>query len=92
MCDADMMRFLRQMQDGSGHTAEQLARALLERTRIYRQVQGWFERFDIIVMPTLSRTALPIEERLFEPIDIEGKPAGSIRQAWYPYTWAPSAI
>ena len=86
MCDADMMRFLRQMQGGSGHTAEQLARALLERTRIYRQVQGWFERFDIIVMPTLSRTALPIEERLFEPIDIEGKPAGSIRQAWYPYT------
>lgn len=77
---------LRQMQGGEKHTAEDLARALLERTKIYRKVQGWFERFDVIVMPTLSRTALPIGERLFEEIDIEGKPAGSIRRAWYPYT------
>jgi aspartyl-tRNA(Asn)/glutamyl-tRNA(Gln) amidotransferase subunit A len=77
---------VRQMQGGEGHTAEDLARALLERTKIYRKVQSWFERFDWIVMPTLSRTALPIEEKLFEEIEIEGRKAGSIRKAWYPYT------
>ena len=49
-------------------------------------MQGWFDRYDIILTPTLSRTALPIQERLFDPIEIEGKSAGSIRKAWYPYT------
>jgi aspartyl-tRNA(Asn)/glutamyl-tRNA(Gln) amidotransferase subunit A len=77
---------MRQMAGGEDHTAEMLARALLERTRIYRKVQTWFDRFDVIAMPTLTRTALPIEERLFEPIEIEGKPVDTVRKAWYPYT------
>lgn len=77
---------LRQMEGGEGHTAEMLARAYLERTRVYRQIQGWFDDFDVIVTPTLTRTALPIEERLFEPIEIEGKPVDTVRKAWYPYT------
>jgi len=77
---------VRQMAGGGQHTAEMLARAALQRTAIYRKVQSWFDRYDIILMPTLSRTALPIQERLFEPIEIEGKMVDSIRKAWYPYT------
>lgn len=77
---------VRQMAGGGQHTAEMLARAALQRTAIYRKVQGWFDRYDIILTPTLSRTALPIDERLFEPIEIEGKVVDSIRKAWYPYT------
>ena len=77
---------VRQMDGGEGHTAEMLARAYLERTRIYRQVQSWFDRFDVIVTPTLTRTALPIEQRLFDPIEIEGKPVDTVRKAWFPYT------
>jgi aspartyl-tRNA(Asn)/glutamyl-tRNA(Gln) amidotransferase subunit A len=77
---------VRQMAGGGQHTAEMLARAALQRTAIYRKVQSWFDRYDIILMPTLSRTALPIQERLFEPIEIEGKTVDSIRKAWYPYT------
>lgn len=77
---------VRQMAGGEGHTAAMLARALLDRSRIYRHIQTWFDRFDIIAMPTLARTALPIEERLFEPIEIEGKPVDTVRKAWYPYT------
>ena len=49
-------------------------------------MQGWFERFDVIVTPTLTRTAIPIEERLFEPIEIEGRKTDTVRKAWYPYT------
>ena len=49
-------------------------------------MQGWFDRFDVIAMPTLTRTAMPIEERLFEPIEIEGSKADTVRKAWYPYT------
>jgi aspartyl-tRNA(Asn)/glutamyl-tRNA(Gln) amidotransferase subunit A len=77
---------LRQMEGGEGHTAEMLARASTQRTAIYRKIQSWFERFDLIVMPTLARTALPIDERLFEPIEIEGKKVDTVRKAWFPYT------
>ena len=76
----------RQMQLGKAASAEAVGRALLQRTELYRQVQGWFERFDLLVTPTLTRTALPIEERLFEPIEIEGETVDSVRRAWYPYT------
>jgi aspartyl-tRNA(Asn)/glutamyl-tRNA(Gln) amidotransferase subunit A len=77
---------VRQMDGGAMHTAEMLARAYVQRTRVYRQVQSWFDRFDVIAMPTLTRTALAIEQRLFEPIEIEGKPVDTPRRAWFPYT------
>jgi aspartyl-tRNA(Asn)/glutamyl-tRNA(Gln) amidotransferase subunit A len=77
---------VRQMDAGRGHTAEMLAKAYVQRTRIYRQIQSWFDRFDVIAMPTLTRTALPIEERLFEPIEIEGAKVDTPRLAWFPYT------
>jgi len=77
---------VRQMELGKNTTGEAVGRALLARTQLYRKVQGWFDRFDVIAMPTLARTAIPIEERLFEPIEIEGRKADSVRKAWYPYT------
>jgi aspartyl-tRNA(Asn)/glutamyl-tRNA(Gln) amidotransferase subunit A len=77
---------VRQMELGKDTTGEAVGRALLARTQLYRKVQGWFDRFDVIAMPTLTRTAIPIEERLFEPIEIEGRKADSVRKAWYPYT------
>lgn len=75
-----------QMERGTKATAEDVGRALMLRTRLYRQVQEWFERFDIIAMPTLSRTALGIDEALFEPIVIENRKVDTVRRAWYPYT------
>jgi aspartyl-tRNA(Asn)/glutamyl-tRNA(Gln) amidotransferase subunit A len=77
---------LRQMELGKDVTAEQVGRALLARTQLWRKVQGWFERCDVIVTPTLARTAIDIEERLFEPIEIEGQKVDTVRKAWYPYT------
>jgi aspartyl-tRNA(Asn)/glutamyl-tRNA(Gln) amidotransferase subunit A len=77
---------LRQMDTGAGHSAVALQQAMFERTRIFRDVQGWFEQCDIVATPTLSRTALPIAHDFFAPIDIDGVPAGTVRRAWYPYT------
>ena len=77
---------VRQMELGKDTTGEAVGRALLARTQLYRKVQGWFDRFDVIAMPTLARTAIPIEERLFEPIEIEGRKVDTVRKAWYPYT------
>jgi len=77
---------LKQMELGKNATAEAVGRALLARTQLYRKVETWFDRFDAVVMPTLTRTAIPIEERLFEPIEIEGTKIDTVRKAWYPYT------
>jgi aspartyl-tRNA(Asn)/glutamyl-tRNA(Gln) amidotransferase subunit A len=61
-------------------------RAQFQRTEIFRMVQRWFETADYLVTPTLSRTALPIDQDLFEPIRIDGIEAGELRSNWFPYT------
>ena len=75
-----------QLERASAYSAQELYRAIFLRTRLYRQVQSWFERADIVVTPTLSRAALPIEHDFFAPIEIDGKPIDTMRRAWYPYT------
>ena len=49
-------------------------------------MQSWFEEADIVAMPTLSRTALPIDQDFFGPIEIDGEAVPNLRAAWYPYT------
>jgi aspartyl-tRNA(Asn)/glutamyl-tRNA(Gln) amidotransferase subunit A len=61
-------------------------RAMFQRADLFRMVQGWFERADYLVTPTLSRTALPIEQDLFEPIVIDDVEVGELRRNWFPYT------
>ncbi len=77
---------VRQMAGGASHSAEALQRAYLKRTELYRKIQGWFDTCDIIAMPTLTRTAVPLQEALFEPIEIEGRKVDTVRKAWFPYT------
>ena len=61
-------------------------RAMFQRTDLFRMVQSWFEAADYLVTPTLSRTALPIDQDLFEPIAIDGVEVGELRRNWFPYT------
>src|SRR5438094_9482332 len=42
---------LRQMDTGAGHSAVALQEAMFERTRVFREIQGWFERCDIVATP-----------------------------------------
>jgi len=77
---------LRQMDNGAGLSAVALQQAMFERTRIFREVEAWFEDCDIVATPTLSRTALAIDHDFFEPIEIDGVVADTVRKAWYPYT------
>jgi aspartyl-tRNA(Asn)/glutamyl-tRNA(Gln) amidotransferase subunit A len=77
---------LRQMDNGAGHSAVALQEAMFERTRIFREVQRWFDSCDIVATTTLSRTALAIEHDFFAPIEIDGETADTVRKAWYPYT------
>ena len=61
-------------------------RAMFQRSDLFRMVQRWFETADYLVTPTLSRTALSIEQDLFEPIEIDGVEVGELRRNWFPYT------
>jgi aspartyl-tRNA(Asn)/glutamyl-tRNA(Gln) amidotransferase subunit A len=77
---------LRQMDTGAAHSAVALQQAMFERTRIFREVQAWFEDCDIVATPTLSRTALAIDHDFFAAIEIDGTVTDTVRNAWYPYT------
>lgn len=77
---------LSQMDQGRDTSGEAVLQCIFARTSIYRQVQGWFDDVDIMITPTLSRTALDIDHDFFGDVIINNKPAGTVRQAWYPYT------
>ncbi len=78
--------FLRTISEAESYPAEELQRAIYQRTVLFRQVQSWFEEFDLVLTPVITRTALETERDLYDPVIIEGRDAGIIRQNWYPYT------
>jgi aspartyl-tRNA(Asn)/glutamyl-tRNA(Gln) amidotransferase subunit A len=75
-----------QLDRAAGYSAQELYRAIFQRTALYRQVQKWFDSADIVITPTLARNALPLEHDFFAPIEIDGEPVDTLRRAWYPYT------
>jgi aspartyl-tRNA(Asn)/glutamyl-tRNA(Gln) amidotransferase subunit A len=70
----------------ANYTAAELYAAIFQRTRLYRQVQAWFDDCEFVAMPTLSRPALPIDQDFFGPIEIDNQAVENIRASWYPYT------
>lgn len=78
--------FVRQMDRVANYSASELYAAIFQRTRLYRQVQAWFDTCDIIATPTLSRTAVAIDQDFFGPIEIDNQLVENIRASWYPYT------
>jgi aspartyl-tRNA(Asn)/glutamyl-tRNA(Gln) amidotransferase subunit A len=75
-----------QLDRAAGYSAQELYRAIFQRTTLFRQVQAWFDAADIVITPTLARNALPLEHDFFAPIEIDGEPVDTLRRAWYPYT------
>ncbi|TKT75830.1 amidase [Aquamicrobium sp. LC103] len=72
---------------GNRHSAVELSNAISERTRLFREFQALFERFDILVSPTLTAPPLPIDVDPTGDIEIDGVNCGTIRGAWYPFTF-----
>ncbi|KAF1069821.1 amidase [Variovorax sp.] len=75
------------VQKGRRHTAVDLHEATFAKTRCFNELQALFERFDVLVSPTLSAPPLPIDMDVRGEIEIAGRPAGTVRGAWYPYTY-----
>ena len=77
---------VRQVAEAADWSGADYQRAMFQRADLFRMVQGWFETADYLVTPTISRTALPIDQDLFDPITIDGVEAGELRRNWFPYT------
>ena len=55
------------------------------RTRLFRRVQHGLTICDIMATPALARPPLPAEHPGSGQIDVAGRPAGDIREAWAPH-------
>ncbi len=72
---------------GRAYSAADLCQAQFARTACFGAVQEILGRYDLIASPTLSAPALPVGLDPLGRIAIAGRDAGTIRGAWYPYTY-----
>lgn len=73
---------------GSAFTLADYRKAQYARTRLYRAVQGLFERYDFLLSPSLARTALPADFDVANGVvEVDGKPNGNTRQGMSPYVY-----
>ena len=72
---------------GRRYTAAELCAAQNARTSCFLRFQALFEEIDVIASPTLSAPPLAVGLDPLGQIEVGGKEAGTIRGAWYPYTF-----
>ena len=60
--------------------------AMFARTALFRRVQSLLAGGHLLAMPTITRTALPIDQDLFGKIEIDGQHFDSVRPHWFPWT------
>lgn len=83
--DPSLRRFIA---EGRTHSLIEYRHAQFARTRLFRAVQGLFERFDLLVSPTLPIAGLPATFRVgIDEIGIEGTRTDSTRIGWSSYVY-----
>jgi aspartyl-tRNA(Asn)/glutamyl-tRNA(Gln) amidotransferase subunit A len=76
------------MERGSKFGLTEFRQAQYARTRLFRAIQGLFERYDLIVTPTLTRSALPVTfDPAHDEVEIDGARCGITRQGWSCYVY-----
>jgi aspartyl-tRNA(Asn)/glutamyl-tRNA(Gln) amidotransferase subunit A len=78
--------FLKQLALAQKVSGVDYQQAMFDRTSLFRRVQSLLQHADLLPMPTLSRTALPIEQDLFGTIEIDGQVFDDVRPNWFPWT------
>lgn len=78
--------FLKQLALAQNFSGVDYQRAMFDRTSLFRHVQSLLKRADVLAMPTITRTALPIDQDLFGTIDIDGQVFDDVRPHWFPWT------
>ena len=78
--------FLKQLALATKVSGVDFQQAMFDRTALFRRVQSLLARADLLAMPTLTRTALPIDQDLFGVIEIDGQSYDNVRPHWFPWT------
>ena len=78
--------FLKQLALATKVSGVDFQQAMFDRTALFRRVQSLLARADLLAMPTLTRTALPIDQDLFGTIEIDGQSYDNVRPHWFPWT------
>src|SRR5207248_2238694 len=78
--------FLKQLALAAKVSGVDYQQAMFDRTSLFRRVQALLGRADLLAMPTLTRTALPIDQDLFGAIEIDGQSFDNLRPHWFPWT------
>lgn len=74
------------VEEGLAQGVGSLQQALQKRTALFHEIQAVFDDADVLVTPTVATPALPAKQRADEPLAIDGKSVGSLRNSWYCYT------
>ncbi len=76
------------MERGGGFTLDDFRQGQYARTRLFHAIQALFDRFDVLITPTLSRTALPADfDAAHDEVEIDGERCGITRQGWSSYVY-----
>lgn len=78
--------FLKQLDSARHYSAVDYQMAMNVRTQLFDRVQALIQPNTYLVMPTLTRTALPLHQDFLGEIDIAGLSIPNIRAHWYPWT------
>jgi len=72
---------------GQTHTASALHAANFAKTQCFGALQRVFASHDVLISPTLSAPPLSVDVNTQDSLVIAGQDAGTVRRAWYPYTY-----
>ena len=78
--------FVRQVALAARVSGVDYQQAMFDRTSLFRRVQSLLAHGNLLAMPTLTRTALPIDQDLFGAVEIDGQSYESVRPHWFPWT------
>jgi aspartyl-tRNA(Asn)/glutamyl-tRNA(Gln) amidotransferase subunit A len=76
------------MERGAKFTLADFRNAQYARTALFRRIQSLFERYDFLVTPTNSRTALDVtHDAANDEVVVDGVKCGITRQGWTSYQY-----
>ena len=76
------------VEQGRGISLTTFREAQYARTGLFRAVQGLFDRYDVLLSPTLTRPALPAAFRpARDEVEVDGVICGTTRQGWSSYMY-----
>lgn len=78
---------LGRIEQGRRCSGIEVAEASFARTAFFRKLQDALATYDVIISPTLTAPPLPIGVDTNGEIEIDGVPSGTVRGAWYPFTF-----